>query len=69
MRHGARNDMTGKVTAIRVGDVMTQARVHISGEFDISSVMTTESMEALDLKEGDEVHVIIKAVSVLLAKS
>ena len=68
VKHGARNDLTGKVTEIKSGDVMTHVKVHISGEFDISSVMTSESLEALELKEGDRVHVIVKAVNVLLAK-
>lgn len=68
MKHGARNDLVGRVTKIKSGDVMTHVKVHISGDFDISSVMTSESLEALELKEGDKVHVIVKAVNVLLAK-
>jgi molybdopterin-binding protein len=68
MKHGARNDLNGTVTMIKSGDVMAHAKVRISGEFDISSVMTAESLEAMKLAEGDKVRVIVKAVSVLLVK-
>jgi molybdopterin-binding protein len=34
----------------------------------VSSVMTIESLEGMDLKEGDRVQVVIKAVNVLLVK-
>jgi molybdopterin-binding protein len=34
----------------------------------MGSVMTLESLQELDLKVGDEVEVIVKAVNVLLAK-
>ena len=69
MKHGARNDMIGTVSAINTsGGVMASAKVSLSGEFTVSSVMTKESVEALDLKEGDTVRVIVKAVNVLLVK-
>jgi molybdopterin-binding protein len=69
MRHGARNDITGKVIQIIPGDgVMGLAKVKVSGEFEMSSVMTSESLKALKLKKGDQVRVIVKAVNVLLVK-
>lgn len=69
MKHGARNDMIGKITELNTqGGVMASAKVNLSGEFTISSVMTKESLESLGVKEGDEVRVLIKAVNVLLVK-
>ena len=68
MKHGARNDLTGTVTQINNGDLMAQAKVRLSGDFEVSSVMTKESLEALGVGEGDEVRVIVKAVNVLLVK-
>ena len=69
MKHGARNDIVGEVVEInKDGGVMGSAKVKISGEFFISSVMTKESIDALELKEGDQVRVIAKAVNVLLVK-
>ena len=69
MKHGARNDIVGKVIKLDTGDeIMGKATVKISGEFEISSVMTRDSLEALDLKPGDQVRVLVKAVNVLLIK-
>ena len=69
MKHGARNDLVGEVVEIKTGDgVMGQAKVKISGEAIVSSVMTQESLEAMNLSEGDRVRVIVKAVNVLLVK-
>ena len=69
MKHGARNDIVGEIVALNnPGGVMAQAKVKIQGEFEMSSVMTTESIEALNLRPGDQVRVIVKAVNVLLVK-
>ncbi|MBE7464439.1 MAG: TOBE domain-containing protein [Planctomycetes bacterium] len=68
MKHGARNDVTGKVSAILKGDVMSLAKVKVKGTFELSSAMTTESLKSLKLKKGDRVRVIVKAVNVLLVR-
>lgn len=69
MKHGARNDIVGEVTEVdKSGGIMGKATVKISGEFEMSSVMTKDSMEALNLQKGDRVRVIVKAVNVLLVK-
>lgn len=69
MQHGARNDLSGEIVEIRTdGGVMAQAKVKVTGEFVLSSVMTRESLEALGVKEGDKVRLIAKAVNVLLVK-
>ena len=68
MKHGARNDIVGEVVEIKSGDLMSQAKVTIKGEFDLSSVMTVDSLESLGIEEGDKVRVLVKAVNVLLVK-
>jgi len=69
MKHGARNDLVGKVIELNTsGGVMAQAKVKLNGEFTISSVMTKESLEALEISEGDSVRVVVKSVNVLLVK-
>ncbi|MFB0491492.1 molybdopterin-binding protein [Methylobacterium sp. OAE515] len=67
MKHGARNDIPATVTAIKCGDVMAQVEVELVGTtYSMASVMTVDSLEELGLKEGDTVHVLAKAVNVLL---
>lgn len=69
MKHGARNDIPAQVTAIKLGTVMCQIDVKLKDtDYKMSSVMTLESLDTLGLKEGDEVHVVAKAVNVLLMK-
>jgi molybdopterin-binding protein len=69
MKHGARNDIPATVTAIKRGDVMAQVEVELVGTtYRMASVMTVDSLEELGLKEGDTVHVLAKAVNVLLVK-
>ena len=66
MKHGARNQMTGKVTQIKKGTVMCQVKLEVSPG-NMSSVMTLESLDDLGIKEGDTVQVLVKAVNVLVA--
>ncbi|MGV8120217.1 MAG: molybdopterin-binding protein [Candidatus Xenobiia bacterium LiM19] len=68
MKYGARGKIIGEVTAVKRGTVMSQVNVKIPAESLMSSVMTLDSLDELDLKEGDKVKVIVKAVNVLLVK-
>jgi len=69
MKHGARNDIPAEVVEIKRGSVMAQVEARIVGtDYRISSVMTVDSLDELALKGGDRVHVIAKAVNVLLVK-
>lgn len=68
MKTGARNNLVGKITEIKKGDIMCQVKLEIPTESIMSSVMTVDSLEALGIKEGDTVKVIAKAVNVLLVK-
>jgi len=68
MKYGARNEITATVKKIKKGEVMCQVDVGDIIANKMSSVMTMESIEEMELKEGDKVKVIVKAVSVLLIK-
>jgi molybdate transport system regulatory protein len=68
MKHGARNKVTAKVKSVRKGDVMSLVKYEVVGPAEMASVLTTESVEDLQLAEGDEVRLVIKAVHVLPVK-
>ncbi len=68
MKVGARNQLKAQVTAIKRGDVMAQIKFVIPAESVMGSVLTVESLDELDLKEGDEVMLFVKAVNVLPVK-
>jgi len=68
MKFGAKNKIVAKVTSLKKGDVMAQVNFRVEGPCDMSSVLTTESVEDLGLQPGDEVMLLIKAVHVIPAK-
>lgn len=69
MKVGARNDIPATITRVRRGSVMCQVDLTIVGtDYQVSSVTTGDSYDAMGVKEGDVVRVVIKAVNVLLAK-
>jgi len=65
MKYGAQNAVTAKVTSVKKGDVMALVRFEVTGPAKMASVLTTDSLESLDLKPGDEVKLVIKAIHVL----
>lgn len=68
MKYGARNRIVARVTEVRKGDVMSLVKFDVQAPAKMSSVLTTESAEELDLKPGDSVELVIKAVHVLAVK-
>ncbi|MFN3326187.1 MAG: molybdopterin-binding protein [Bryobacteraceae bacterium] len=63
----ARNRLTGKVTDVRLGEVMAHVTVQV-GETVIESVITRRSAEEMGLKVGDQVTAVVKATEVMLQK-
>ena len=69
MKHGARNDIPAEVVEIKEGGVMAQVKVKLHGtEYHMTSVMTLDSLRELGIEAGATVHVVAKAVNVLLVK-
>jgi len=63
----ARNQLTGRITEILLGEVMAHVSVRV-GKNVIESVITRRSAEQLGLKKGDTVTAIIKSTEVMLMK-
>lgn len=63
----ARNQLTGKVKSIKLGNVMAEVVIEVAGG-EIVSAITRGSAEAMGLKEGDTVRAVIKATEVMVAK-
>lgn len=68
MKYGARNKINAKVKSIKKGDIMSLIKFEVTVPAEMASVLTTESLEELDLKVGDNVKLIVKAISVLPVK-
>ncbi len=68
MRYGARNNLRATVKSIQRGDVMSLVKYEVTLPASMASVITTESVDELALKVGDEIHLLVKAVHVLPMK-
>ena len=67
MKLSTRNQLPGKVTAVKLGGVMSEITVDIGGQTIVAAI-TRESAESLELAAGDKVTVLIKATEVMLGK-
>ncbi len=68
MKYGARNQLKGKVTSVKLGDVMSLIKFEVTAPSEMAAVITTESVSDLNLRVGDEVQLIVKAIHVLPVK-
>ena len=68
MKYGARNQIMGEVTSIKEDTVMCEVKLKVLTCDSMESVMTMDSLKELDLKKGDKVRIVVKAVNVLLVK-
>lgn len=62
-----RNQFRGTVISIRRGDVMSELEIETTAGV-ISAVITTSSVERLNLRVGDTTLALFKAADVLVAK-
>ena len=68
MEISARNGIKGKVADVKLGEVMASIKIEVTEPGVITAIITKESAEDLDLKEGDEVKAIIKSTEIMVAK-
>ena len=67
MRLSARNQLRGKVSSINRGAAIANVELDVAGQRVVASI-TVEAVEALEIREGDEVTAVIKASDVMIAK-
>ena len=68
MQLSTRNQLPGKVTDVKLGTIMSEISVELSGGETIVAAITRASAEQLSLGPGDAVTVLIKATEVMLGK-
>jgi molybdopterin-binding protein len=67
MALSARNQLSGKIEELKIGDIMAHVAVRV-GENLLESVITRTSAEELNLKVGDAVKVVVKSTEVMIQK-
>jgi len=68
MKLSTRNQIPGKVIEIVQDKVAAKVKVDIGGGNVISSTITVDAVNDLQLKVGDKVTALIKASSVMIGK-
>ncbi len=68
MEMSARNQLRGTVKSIKRGDIMTEVVIELPDRQQITSVITTDAVQSLQLLEGDLVVAIIKSTEVMVGK-
>ena len=63
----ARNQLRGKIAAIKLGTVMAEVSLQVAGQ-EVVAAVTRSSVERLGLKVGDDAVAIIKATAVMIGK-
>ena len=68
MKLSARNQFPGRVTAVQKGQTTGHVLIELAGGIVVTSSITNEAIDELELKVGDEAIAIIKASDVMVAK-
>ncbi len=68
MKLSARNQIKGKVVTVQKGQTTGHVRIDIGHGVVVTSSITNEAIDDLDLKVGDEATAVIKASDVMVAK-
>ena len=63
----ARNQFAGTVKSVKLGNVMAEIVVTVGG-LEFVSAITRGSAEAMGLKPGDTVRVVVKSTEVMIDK-
>jgi molybdate transport system regulatory protein len=66
-RLSARNQLTGKIAAIKMGAVNAEVDITLGDGETLVSTVTLDSVSALGLSKGQEVTAVFKAGAVILA--
>jgi molybdate transport system regulatory protein len=68
LKISARNRLKGKVLSVEKDRITGKVKIEIRVPATITSVITREAIEELDIKVGDEVEAIVKSTEVMIGK-
>ena len=67
MRLSTRNQLTGTVTGVQLGDAMAVIKVTLDTGQPITASITREAAEDLNIADGTSVTVLVKSTDVMVA--
>ena len=68
MKLSARNQLRGRVTAVRLGTVMAEVTIDIGSGKELVAAITRASAEDLALAPGAEVVAVIKSTEIIVGR-
>jgi molybdopterin-binding protein len=68
MEISARNQLKGRIKTLKLGEIVAAIVIVLADGQEITSVITRDSVDHLQLKEGDNVVAIIKSTEVMVGK-
>jgi molybdopterin-binding protein len=68
MMISARNNLKGKVESVEKGPNTATVKIKIESPSVITAIISTESVNDLNIKIGDELSAVIKSTEVMVAK-
>lgn len=68
MQISARNQLKGKIVSIELGEVMANVKIQLNNAEIVTAIITRDSVDALELREQDDVIAVIKATEIMVAK-
>ena len=68
MSLSARNRLRGTVKSVETDGLMGEVVVELGDGQEVAATITANSVERLDVGEGDEVNAVIKATEVMVEK-
>lgn len=68
MEMSARNQLKGTIKTIKRGDILAEVVVELPDGQQITSVITTDAVQSLQLQEGNQVVAIVKSTEVMIGK-
>jgi molybdopterin-binding protein len=68
MKLSARNILKGKVLEVKRGQTTAHVKLDVGGGIVITSSITVEAVDELNLKQGDAAYAVIKASDVIVGR-
>ncbi len=67
MKISARNRIKGKVVEVTKGATTAHVRIDVGNGTTVTSSITNEAVDELDLKVGQDAYAVVKASDVMIA--
>ena len=68
MKLSARNKLKGRIVSVELGKVMANVKIELANGDIITAIITRDSVDGMELGEGDDVYAVIKSTEVMVAK-